>query len=182
MNVTMTDEEMFFAGKVGAARALEMQGVANIDSYKEQAMYLSSKQGHQLGVLAEMGVAKALGYNPMDLTISQWPAFYFKEQKHVYDGPDLFGKFEVRRVNNPNNPIAIRTKDYEQDVIVVQAYVDFIFHEDDKSLDVSNVVQVIGYSNVREDWNDAEIPWWCTDRSARVVTNKRDISELLVAA
>jgi hypothetical protein len=176
--IELTQEEMAFAGKIGYYRDYENKQRSNIADYDTKRFNLTSLQAHRLGVMCEVAVGKHLGLDMLKQPNEVWTGFVVSEHYEFNKGPDILNRYEVRRANVRTSPIPLRKKDLEYNALVVQVYVDYKQTTD--GISVPSQCTLLGWSDANEDWATAEKPSWSKNGQARVVHNKRDMSELVV--
>ena len=158
--ITFTQDEMRFIGKVGKLRAEEAVDKPNIASYDMSRMKFDDVTNHRLALMVEAATVKWFGLNIKKTTPEQWVPFYLSE--HLYrshDAADVLGIVECRRANIKTAPIPIREKDRELGALVVHGFVDYQWREDG-SLIVPNEVDLRGWADSVQDWDDAFKPYW----------------------
>lgn len=179
--VEFTAEEMKFFAETGAKRTNENKHKPNIADYNEKYMKgLSGLQSDKLGVAAEAAVVKLLGYDPLSVGREVWPSFYTDSEAASFKhSPDVFHDnkvYEVRRVNKRSNPLCIRSKDVENNAIVIKVFIPHYFDEEGR-LKVARYAEVLCWSDSAEDWEDASKPFWARTDNARV-TEGRSIEDM----
>lgn len=178
MIIKLTQDEMAFAGKIGFYRDYENKQRRNIADYDTKRFNLTSLQAHRLGVMCEVAVGKHLGLDMLKQPNEVWTGFVVSEHYEFNKGPDILGKYEVRRANVRTSPIPLRKKDLEYNAIVVQVYVNYTQSAD--GIMVPSECELLGWSDSAADWKEAQTPSWSKNGQARVVHNKRDMSALEV--
>ncbi|WP_147307744.1 hypothetical protein [Rhodococcus wratislaviensis] len=176
--IELTAEEMAFAGKIGFYRDYENKQRSNIADYDTKRFNLTSLQAHRLGVMCEVAVGKFLGLDMLKQPPEVWTGFVVSEHYEFNKGPDILNRFEVRRANVRTSPIPLRKKDLEYSAQVVQVYVPYTQTAD--GISVPTQCELLGWSDSVEDWPKAETPSWSKNGQARVVHNKRPMSDLEV--
>lgn len=174
--IEFTAEEMKFFNETGTKRTNENKHKPNIADYNNNYMKgLSGLQADKLGVLAEAAVVKYLGYNPLEVSRDIWPSFYTNEEAETFKhSPDVKHEdkvYEVRRVNKRSSPLCLRTKDVDNNAIVIKVYVPHRIN-DDGTVTVKRRAEVLCWSDAKEDWDEAVKPSWARTDNARVTEGR----------
>lgn len=161
-------------------RTQENKKRRDIADYKQEAFNLTSLQANCVGVVAELAVAKWLGY-PEEVLHGErpdiWAAFVKEEDYGLYLGqPDIAGIIEVRRAHKRTSPIPIRKKDVRAGALLIQPYVD-INYLDNGRINCEHRVELLGWADAVEDYKTGKTPWW-TDGDARTAAVKRPMDSL----
>ena len=180
--INFTQEEMEFFAATGTKRTEENKNKPNIADYNNNYMKgLTGLQADKLGVAAEAGVVKMLGYDPLTVSKDIWPSFYTNEEAAQYkNSPDVMHDnkvFEVRRVNKKTSPLCIRTKDVENKAVVIKVYIPYK-HNEDGTIKVKPEAHIEVWADAENDWYEAVRPGWAKTNNSRV-TAGRPIEELL---
>jgi len=190
--IEFTNEELKHIGDIGAARTGANKNKRDIRDYDHRRFNLTSEQANKLGVMGEAALVKYLGYDILTVGMDTWVSFYTPEEAKYYKKiPDVFHNgqwYDTRRLNKITNPLAIRKKDVEQNVIVLNVFIGYAQDEKfgpiklDRNENGKTYAVFTGWANAREDWDKGRVPRWSApdangEYDSRVV-EARPIEEL----
>lgn len=181
MIIEFSQDELKHISNIGKARTDENKHKHDIADYDKRRMHLTNEQANKLGVMGEAALVKYFGYNILDCPMETWVSFYTSaEAKNYKNAPDVFHEgqwFDTRRVEKRTNPVVIRKKDVEGNVIVVQVFIPYVKNQETGRIKPANYAEIIGWSNAAEDWEDAWRPSWAKTPDSRVI-DPRPIEKL----
>lgn len=160
---------------IGEARTDMNKGKRDIADYDHRRFNLTSLQANKLGVMVEAALVKYFGYDILTVSMDNWVSFYTAaEATNFKAAPDVFHEgqwYDTRRVQKRTNPVAMRKKDVDNNVIVVQGFVDYKFTETG-SIRPGRKVELIGWANPAVDWEDGWKPGWAKTNNSKVIDPK----------
>jgi len=163
--IELTTEELNKCREAGLARTSENEGTQDIASYDHKRFDLTSAQANCLGVVAEYAVVKSLGHS---FESDVWHPFVKRADYHLLKGPDVCGRYEVRRQHRFGNPLAIRQKDVEAGAVVVSVHVPFV-RVSPTGIKPLGRAQIIGCIDAETGWDLGDVPSWSYKQRDRVV-------------
>jgi hypothetical protein len=134
----------------------------NIPDYDTKRFYLTEYENNILGIAGELGVVKALGLSPFDESI--WLPFVTEDRYDELKQPDVAGKYEVRSIRKPDNPLAVRTKDVRAGATLVLTYIPHSKYTGWKS-----EVHIKGLLEAELAWELGTVPEWSVAGDSRIV-------------
>lgn len=151
--VTLDPWERAWAHHVARERNAANNGVADAAHYDVQRMQ-DNLVASKASCCGEMAVAKFLN--------RYWSGAYWPRSEHHLHKtePDIFPDIEVRRVRNPDNPLAIRQRDFDRQRTMVLVYAggpDFC------------EVTMLGWCLATEAFEVGEPAPWDASRTTRLV-------------
>lgn len=121
MIITLTQEELAQAVEWGKARSRIMAKSWDKAGYTKRGGYHTNEENDILGVVTEIAACILLGadmYNPLHYTAVE--ELVNGRLPDSCKRPDVFGRYEIRRVELAPTPIKIYRKDVEADAVVIQ--------------------------------------------------------------
>ena len=174
ITVEFTAEEIKHISNIGEARTDMNKYNRDIADYDQRRFKLTSLQANKLGVMVEAALVKYFGYDILTVSMENWVSFYTAAEAHNYkSSPDVFHNgqwYDTRRVEKRSNPVAMRTKDRNQNVVVVQGFVDYILT--DGKVKPGRKVELLGWADPAKDWEDGWKPGWAKTNDSRVIDPK----------
>lgn len=165
--ITFTAKEKTFIKEVAHLRTVVNEKKNDIKAYGSVNKYMTKEDLNIVSVVTEAGVVKAFGYDCTEVPLEIWPCFYVSSHKGMYDGADINHDgqaYEIRRVNNLKNPLAVRPKDVDHKAIVIKTFVPHEqIMENGKVVGMTNykpVVDIVGWVDAVAEWDNLEEPWW----------------------
>lgn len=178
--IEFSPEEMKHISAIGEARTDMNKYKQDIADYDQRRFNLTSLQANKLGVMVEAALVKFFGYDILTVGMDNWVSFYTAEDAWMYkSSPDVFHEgqwYDTRRVQKRTNPVAMRSKDKEQNVIVVQGFVPYKFVSEGV-IRPGRKVELLGWANPSEDWEDGWKPSWAITNNSKVI-DPRPIEDL----
>lgn len=171
--VPLEKEEVEQVRAWAVQRTEENKGHSDIPEYDHRRFYLTPLQNNILGLAAEVAVCKFLGLDYMDQDV--YLGFVPRERYAELKQPDIAGRYEVRSVRKPDNPLAIRTKDVKAKAIVVHTYVPHSL-----KTGWEKKVHINGWVSAEAGWTFGTEPSWGKGDSRVIpVRSLLDPNELL---
>lgn len=161
MVIALQDHERALIRAWARCRTYANQDRNNIPDYDTRRFYLNEYQNNVLGIAGELGVVKALGLNPFDENV--WLPFVMPERYSELKQPDIAGKYEVRSIRKPDNPLCVRTKDVKAGATLVLTYIP---HSLETGWEPE--VHIKGCIDAQEAWDLGTVPTYSSGDS-RVV-------------
>lgn len=174
ITVTLSEDQVRMAGNLGTLRTNENKGGRDNPDYDPNRFTLTNLQNNVLAVIGEMGCLIYLGYGEDVLTNQNhdvWCGYVPKGQYHLLKQPDIAGVIEVRTTRKRGNLLPIRTKDVNSKAILLHAYVDFDWTDDNK-VKPTGEVEILGWANAVEDFKTGTIPGYSKNGDTRAVNRR----------
>lgn len=172
MIITLTEAEIELA-KDYANKRIEFNkkaGNRDIADYDPKRFNLSSLQNNFMAILGEIGLCKLLDLDYTD------PEVYcgYSENYADFKKPDVVGVFEMRRLNKPTNPLAVRTKDVKAKAIIVIGHTPYEQLPPEKEGVPGKIVNYgevhfKGWMPAQEAWNAGKKAPWSDKGDSRIV-------------